>query len=327
MTTVIEAIGLEKRFGRTRALDGLDLHVEQGEVHGFLGPNGAGKSTTIRILLGLIQRSGGSASVFGRDPWAQAAALHERIAYVPGDVALWPNLSGGEVIDLIARLRGTDTKAATYRDRRQRLIEAFQFDPRKKARSYSKGNRQKVALIAAFATPAELYILDEPTSGLDPVMEAVFTDEIQRIAKDDGASILLSSHILSEVEALCDRVTIIRAGTAVESGSLAELRHLTRTEIAFASDGIDEVAVRAVPGVHDVTVGTGRVRFTVDSSEVAGVLPRLGELRVQSLTVAPPSLEELFLRHYGDEITASDIPVAGPDAPTSPDAKFEAQSR
>ena len=306
MTTVIEADGLEKRFGRVQALDGLDLTVEQGEVHGFLGPNGAGKSTTIRVLLGLIRASGGRTSVFGQDPWATASKLHDRIAYVPGDVALWPNLSGGEVIDLIARLRGTDTRATEYRDHRERLIEAFQFDPRKKARTYSKGNRQKVALIAAFASPAELYILDEPTSGLDPVMEAVFTEEIQRIATSEGASILLSSHILSEVELLCDRVTIIRSGKAVETGSLAYLRHLTRTEISFASDGIDIGAVNGIPGAHDAAVSADRVHFTVDTSEVASVLPRLGELRVQSLTVAPPSLEELFLRHYGDEISSSD---------------------
>jgi ABC-type multidrug transport system, ATPase component len=310
MTTVIETHGLEKRFGRVRALDGLDLSVEQGEVHGFLGPNGAGKSTTIRVLLGLIRATAGSATVFGHEPWSAAARLHDRIAYVPGDVALWPNLSGGEVIDLIARLRGTDTKAVAYRDHRERLIDAFQFDPRKKARAYSKGNRQKVALIAAFASPAELYILDEPTSGLDPVMEAVFTEEIQRIATGDGASILLSSHILSEVEALCDRVTIIRAGKAVESGSLAELRHLTRTEISFAADGIDEATMRTIPGAHDVSIVSDRVHFTVDSSEVAAVLPRLGELRVESLIVSPPSLEELFLRHYGDEISSADQSLA-----------------
>ncbi|HWU47879.1 MAG TPA: ABC transporter ATP-binding protein [Humibacter sp.] len=310
MSTVIETRGLEKSFGRALALDGLDLTVEQGEVHGFLGPNGAGKSTTIRVLLGLIRAGGGSARVFGQDPWSAAARLHDRIAYVPGDVALWPNLSGGEVIDLIARLRGADTRAAAYRERRRRLVEAFQFDPRKKARAYSKGNRQKVALIAAFAAPADLYILDEPTSGLDPVMEAVFTEEIQTIAKNEGASVLLSSHILSEVELLCDRVTIIRAGTAVESGSLAELRHLTRTEISFARDGIDEAAVRGIPGAHDVVLVSDRLHFTVDTADVASVLPRLGELQVQSLIVAPPSLEELFLRHYGDEISSTDESLA-----------------
>ncbi|WP_243061672.1 ABC transporter ATP-binding protein [Humibacter sp. RRB41] len=306
MTSVIETRGLQKRFGRVHALDGLDLSVAEGEVHGFLGPNGAGKSTTIRVLLGLIRSSGGEARVFGDDPWGKASRLHQGIAYVPGDVALWPNLSGGETIDLIARLRGADTGTGEYRQRRARLVEAFQFDPRKKAATYSKGNRQKVSLIAAFAVPARLYILDEPTSGLDPVMEAVFSEEVTRIRKKDGASILLSSHILSEVEALCDRVTIIRAGKAVESGSLAELRHLTRTEVSFAADGVSVAAVEAIPSAHDVVEASDRIHFTVDSSDVASTLPGLGALGVQGLTITPPSLEELFLRHYGDEITAAD---------------------
>ncbi|WP_285727109.1 ABC transporter ATP-binding protein [Psychromicrobium xiongbiense] len=313
MSTVIEAAGLEKRFGNVQALDGLDLTVTQGEVHGFLGPNGAGKSTTIRILLGLSRASGGQARVFGQDPWASASAIHARLAYVPGDVALWSNLSGGESIDLISRLRGTDTSAASYRERRAQLAEAFQFDPRKKARTYSKGNRQKVALIAAFASPAELYILDEPTSGLDPVMEAVFTEEIKRVAAD-GASVLLSSHILSEVEALCDRVSIIRTGRTVESGTLGELRHLTRTEISCTVEGLEgaallaafQAALSGIPSVHDLAATADRVHFSVDSAEVAGVLPPLGRLRVQSLTVSPPSLEELFLRHYGDEISSAE---------------------
>jgi len=306
MTSVIETRGLEKNFGRVRALDGFDLTVDEGEVHGFLGPNGAGKSTTIRVLLGLIRSSGGQARVFGDDPWGRASRLHERIAYVPGDVALWPNLSGGETIDFMARLRGADTRSAEYKQRRARLVEAFQFDPRKKAGTYSKGNRQKVSLIAAFAVPAALYILDEPTSGLDPVMEAVFSDEVERIKRQDGASILLSSHILSEVEALCDRVTIIRAGKAVESGSLADLRHLTRTEVSFLAEGVSLAAVEAIPGAHEVRQASDRIRFTVDSSDVARTLPGLGALNVQALTVTPPSLEELFLRHYGDEITAAD---------------------
>ncbi len=306
MTNVIETRGLDKRFGRVQALNGLDLVVGEGEVHGFLGPNGAGKTTTIRVLLGLIRATGGEVRLFGEEPWGRAARLHERVAYVPGDVALWPNLSGGEIIDLIARLRGTDTSSAEYRSRRASLVEAFQLDPRKKARTYSKGNRQKVALVAAFATPASLYILDEPTSGLDPVMEAVFSEQIGRIAREDGASVLLSSHILSEVEALCERVTIIRAGRAVESGSLAEMRHLTRTEVSFAADGVDPRQVEAIPGTHDVGVATGRVRFTVDTPAVASILPRLGELGVQGLTITPPSLEELFLRHYGDEISSAD---------------------
>ncbi|WP_395244536.1 ATP-binding cassette domain-containing protein [Agromyces sp. MMS24-K17] len=301
MNAIISTRGLVKRFGRTTALDGLDLEVAAGEVHGFLGPNGAGKSTTIRILLGLARATGGEATLFGRDPWTDAADLHRRVAYVPGDVALWPNFTGGEAIDLLTRLRGGASDKAAYRERRQRLLDAFQLDPRKKGRAYSKGNRQKVALVAAFATPADLYVLDEPTSGLDPLMEQVFNHEIDRVARE-GATVLLSSHILSEVEALCDRVTIIRAGKVVESGTLADLRHLTRTEIAFAHDPAREAEVTAIPGIHDLAIDEGRVRFTVDSDRVAAVLPDLGRLGVQGLTVAPPSLEDLFLRHYGDEL-------------------------
>lgn len=301
MTTVISARGLQKRFGRTIALDGLDLTVDAGEIHGFLGPNGAGKSTTIRILLGLARASGGEATLFGSDPWTDAADLHRRIGYVPGDVSLWPNLTGGEAIDLLSRLRGGTTDKAAYTARKQRLMEVFQFDPRKKGRAYSKGNRQKVALIAAFSTPADLYLLDEPTSGLDPLMEQVFNREIDRIAAE-GATVLLSSHILSEVEVLCDRVTIIREGKTVESGTMAELRHLTRTEVAFVHEPGQQGAIESIDGTHDLVVDSGRVRFTVDSDRVAGVLPTLAGLNVQGLTVSPPSLEELFLRHYGDEL-------------------------
>jgi ABC-2 type transport system ATP-binding protein len=301
MTTVISTRGLQKHFGRTIALDGLELTVESGEIHGFLGPNGAGRTTTLRILLGLARASGGEVTLFGRDPWTEAADLHRRVAYVPGDVSIWPNFTGGEAIDLLSRLRGGTTDKAVYRKRKERLCEVFQFDPRKKGRAYSKGNRQKVALIAAFATPAELYLLDEPTSGLDPLMEQVFNREIDQIA-GDGSTVLLSSHILSEVEELCDRVSIIRAGKTVESGTLAQLRHLTRTEIAFAHDPAKEAAVSALPGTHDLVIDEGRVRFTVDSDRVADFLPDLGRLGVQGLTVAPPSLEDLFLRHYGDEL-------------------------
>ena len=316
MNTVIETRGLEKRFGRVCALDGLDFSVSAGEVYGFPGPNGAGKSSTIRVLLGLARASGGSATVFGRDPWNDAVELHKRIAHVPGDVNLWPNLSGGEVIDLLSRLCGGTADKAAYRQRKARLIEVFQFDPSKKSRAYSKGNRQKVALIAAFATPAEVFILDErtsgraastrradePTSGLDPLMEAIFNLEIRRVAAED-ATVLLSSHILSEVEQLCDRVGIIRAGKAVESGTLAELRHLTRAEVSFVQDGVTDAALARIPSSHDVVVADGRVRFTTDSEQLTAVLP---VLNVQGLTIAPPSLEELFLRHYGDEITADD---------------------
>ena len=301
MNTVIQTRGLEKRFGRVRALDGLDLDVEAGEVHGFLGPNGAGKSTTIRVLLGLIRASGGSATVFGKDPWNDAVDLHRRIAYVPGDVSLWPNLSGGEAIDLLTRLRGGMADKKAYRARREHLVEVFQFDPTKKGRAYSKGNRQKVALIASLATPADLYIFDEPTSGLDPLMEAVFRSEIAT-ALDDGATVLLSSHILSEVEHLCDRVSIIRAGRTVETGTLAELRHLTRTEISFAGDGIGTAQLDAIPGAHDLAVDGARVRFTADSDAMPEVLASLASLRAKGVTVNPPSLEELFMRHYHDEL-------------------------
>lgn len=301
MTTVIRTSGLTKHYGRVHALDGLDLEVEAGRIHGFLGPNGAGKSTTIRILLGLARATGGEASVFGSHPWRDAVALHRRIAYVPGDVSVWPNLSGGEAIDLMSRLRGAARRDPAYRAERERLCEAFQFDPRKKGRAYSKGNRQKVALIAAFAVPAELYILDEPTSGLDPLMEVMFRQEIARV-RAAGATVLLSSHILSEVEHLCDRVSIIRAGRIVESGTLAELRHLTRTEVSF--EGTDAAAAAGLTGAHDVTTDDGRVRFTVDSDAVAAMLPELARLDVEGLRVNPPSLEELFLRHYGDDLAA-----------------------
>lgn len=301
MTTIIRTTSLSKHYGSTRALDGLDLGVTAGEVHGFLGPNGAGKSTTIRILLGLARATGGTAEVFGAHPWTDAVRLHQRIAYVPGDVNVWPNLSGGEAIDFLARLRGAGPRDRAYRHEKERLLDAFQFDPRKKGRAYSKGNRQKVALIAAFAVPADLYILDEPTSGLDPLMEVVFRREVARV-KHAGATVLLSSHILSEVELLCDRVSIIRAGKIVETGTLAELRHLTRTEVSFSAS--DAGAASGIPDAHDVTVDEGRVRFTVDSDAIAGMLPELARRGVEGLRIEPPSLEELFLRHYGDEIAA-----------------------
>jgi ABC-2 type transport system ATP-binding protein len=304
MSAVISASGLVKRYGRTRALDGLDLEVAEGEVHGFLGPNGAGKSTTIRVLLGLARPSGGRATVFGADPWRDVKAIHPRLGYVPGDVSVWPSLSGGEAIDLLARLRGAGRDRAGYARRKAELIEEFDFDPRKRGRSYSKGNRQKVALIAALAVPADLLVLDEPTSGLDPLMETVFARRIAAAAAE-GTTVLLSSHILSEVERLCDRVSIIRAGRLVESGTLDELRHLTRTEVAFSDRDVDPAALDRIPGTHDLAVDAGRVRFTVDSADLPGVLGALAALRPAGLTVAPPSLEELFLRHYGDRVEAS----------------------
>ncbi len=290
-TPLIETSALTKRFGRATALDGLDLSVSDGEVHGFLGPNGAGKSTTIRVLLGLIRRTSGSAHVFGLDPWTDAQMIHRDLAYVPGDVSLWPGLTGGEAIDLLTSLRG-----GADPQRRAELIEAFELDPRKKARTYSKGNRQKVALIAAFARPARLYIFDEPSSGLDPVMESVFRQQVLR-ARAEGATVLLSSHVLSEVEQLCDRVTIIRDGVVVESGSLDELRHLSRTSFRVA--GIADVdAVRSITGVHDVHAVGGSVEFEVDSDAIPAVLAAVAQQRATAVTAAPASLESLFLRHY-----------------------------
>jgi ABC-2 type transport system ATP-binding protein len=297
MDTVIDISGLVKRFGRTTALDGLDLRVPRGEVHGFLGPNGSGKSTTIRVLLGLLRADAGTVTLFGRDPWRDTAELHRRLAYVPGDVNLWPNLSGGEVIDLLGRLRGgLDEK------RRAHLIDRFELDPTKRSRTYSKGNRQKVALVAALAADVELLVLDEPTSGLDPLMEAVFTECVDEF-KDEGRSVLLSSHILAEVERLCDKVSIIRAGRTVESGTLAELRHLTRTsisaELAKAPMGLDSLS-----GVHDLVVEGERATFEVDTVELGAALQALGQFGVRTLTSQPPTLEELFLRHYGEEVAS-----------------------
>jgi len=264
-------------------------------VHGFLGPNGSGKSTTIRILLGQLHADAGTARVLDGDPWRDAVELHRRLAYVPGDVNLWPNLSGGEVIDLLARLRGgIDTR------RRDELLERFELDPRKKGRTYSKGNRQKVAIVAALASDVELLILDEPTTGLDPLMEAVFQDCINA-EKDRGRTVLLSSHILSEVEALCDRVSIIRSGAVVETGTLTELRHLTRTAIS-AEVGSVPPALLSASGVHDLVVEGARVRFDVDSAELDRVIRVLAEGGIRSLTATPPTLEELFLRHYGDHL-------------------------
>ncbi|WP_236241826.1 ABC transporter ATP-binding protein [Streptomyces sp. CC228A] len=293
MTNAITVAGLHKSFGRTHALAGLDLTVSTGEVHGFLGPNGSGKSTAVRILLGLLRADSGAARLLGRDPWRDAVELHRRVAYVPGDVTLWRNLSGGEVIDLYGRLRGGLDPA-----RRARLIERFELDPTKKGRTYSKGNRQKVALVAALASDVDLLILDEPTSGLDPLMEGVFQDCV-REEQARGRTVLLSSHILSEVESLCDRVSIIRKGVTVESGSLAELRHLTRTSVEAELAGPPDGLAR-LPGVHDLKVDGQRVRLQVDSDGLDAVLRSLTDTGVRSLVSAPPTLEELFLRHYED---------------------------
>lgn len=294
----IETTDLVKTFGSTRALDGFTLQVPTGSVVGFLGPNGAGKSTTIRVLLGMLRADSGHASVLGMDPWARAVEVHRRIAYVPGDTNLWPSLTGGEVIDVLTRLRGGTGEAGVRR--REELIERFELDPTKRARTYSKGNRQKVALVAALSTEAELFLLDEPTSGLDPLMEAVFTQEVQRL-REEGRTVLLSSHILAEVEKLCDTVTIIRSGKDVESGTLSQLRHLTRSTVAGTTTA-DSTALASAEGVYDLTHEGSALRFQVDDTAVQGVLPLLTELRVEQLTITPPSLEELFLRHYGDEL-------------------------
>ena len=294
MTTAIRVSGLVKTFGRTRALDGLDMTVEEGEVLGFLGPNGAGKSTTIRVLLGLIRADSGTAELLGGDPWRDRVALHKRLAYVPGDVTLWRNLSGGEVIDLLGGLHG-----GVNAGRRAELLERFELDPTKKGGQYSKGNRQKVALIAALASDVELLLFDEPTSGLDPLMEDVFR---QCVAEERarGRTILLSSHILSEVEALCNRVNIIRAGKTVETGTLAELRHLTRTTVEAELSG-PASGVEALAGVHDLHTDGGKISCQVDTDHLDGLLKVLTSVGVRTLVSRPPTLEELFLRHYEPE--------------------------
>jgi ABC-2 type transport system ATP-binding protein len=289
---LVEARGLVKTFGDAVALDGLDLRVQAGEVHGFLGPNGAGKSTTIRILLGLVRATAGEVRLFGADPWRDAAELHRRLAYVPGDVSLWPNLSGGETIDLLLRMRQVRPRST----RRDELIERFALDPTKRGRAYSKGNRQKVALVAALAADTELLILDEPTSGLDPLMEQVFDDCVAE-ATARGTTILLSSHVLSEVERLANRVTIIREGRTAESGSLDSLRHLHRSKVSATLTGTPP-DLSGVPGVHDLEVQSGRVTCTVDPAGLPGLLKVLTDSGLTALTSAPPSLEELFLDAY-----------------------------
>jgi ABC-2 type transport system ATP-binding protein len=298
-TDVISVTGLVKKFGTLKALDELNLRVRTGEVHGFLGPNGAGKSTAIRVLLGILRKTSGEATLFGGDPWSDAVRLHRRLAYVPGDVNLWPNLSGGEAIDLFGRLRGGLDKK-----RRAELLERFELDPKKKCRTYSKGNRQKVALVAALASDVELYILDEPTSGLDPLMEAVFQDCIQEI-KRAGKTVLLSSHILAEAEALCDRLTIIRDGKAVESGTLAELRHLTRTAVTVETVR-PITGLQKLPGLHGLVVKGKRSDFEVETDKIDDALRLLLQFDIRELISSPPSLEKLFLRHYDDKLSPID---------------------
>ncbi|REB08603.1 ABC transporter ATP-binding protein [Sporosarcina sp. BI001-red] len=290
---ILEVKKMTKTFGKFKALNGVELEVRKGEVFGFIGPNGAGKSTTIRVLLGLLKRDAGTATIFGKDVWTDAVAIHRKIAYVPGDVNLWPNLTGGEVIDLFASLQGN-----VNAKRREELIAKFDLDPSKKCRTYSKGNRQKVALVAAFASDAELFILDEPTSGLDPLMERVFQQCVEEV-KAEGKSVLLSSHILSEVERLCDRVGIIRQGVIVESGTLAELRHLTRTklvvELNSPAKGLEEIE-----GVHELTKTGEGWSFQVDSGRIEAVMSYLSPFGIRKLESAPPTLEDLFMQHYGN---------------------------
>ncbi|MBM7784699.1 ABC transporter ATP-binding protein [Tenggerimyces flavus] len=293
MTEAIDIKGLTKTFGRTTALNGLDLTVRRGDVHAFLGPNGAGKTTTIRILLGMLRADAGEVKLLGGDPWSEATELHKRLAYVPGDVTLWPSLSGGEVIDLLMDTSGRKANNT----RRNELIERFDLDPRKKVRTYSKGNRQKVALIAALATDTELLLLDEPTSGLDPLMENTFREVIQQEQSNGDRTVLLSSHILSEVEALSDRVTIVRDGRTVDTGTLADLRALTRTtvkaELTSPATGLE-----TLEGVHNVRTENGVTTFDVDKDGLSAAMAYLGERGVSSVTSQPPTLEELFLRHY-----------------------------
>ncbi|HEX9848359.1 MAG TPA: ABC transporter ATP-binding protein [Acidimicrobiia bacterium] len=295
MSDAISISGLVKTYGPTVALDGLDLDVATGEVHGFLGPNGAGKTTTIRVLLGLLRADSGQVSMLGGDPWEDAVELHRRLAYVPGDVSLWPNLTGGEIIDLLMRLRG-----GADRKRRDELLERFDLDPTKKGRTYSKGNRQKVAIVAALASDAELYLLDEPTAGLDPLMEALFKEEVREL-KSQGRTLLLSSHILAQVEELCDRISIIRQGKVVESGSLGDMRHLTRTTIiAETTRPVTELAT--LPGVHNVESSDGSLRFDVDAEHLDVAVRHLSSAGIRSLVSQPPTLEQIFLRHYGDSV-------------------------
>ena len=316
---VIETRALRKSFGTVQALDGLDLVVHRGEVAGFLGPNGSGKSTTIRILLGMQRADSGEARVLGLDPWTDAVELHQRLAYVPGDVTLWPNLTGGETIDLLTRLHRTRAD----RRRRQELLERFELDPTRRTRTYSKGNRQKVALVAALLTDAELYLFDEPTSGLDPLMMAVFTDEV-RALRDRGRTVLLSSHILGEVEALCHTVTIIRGGRDVESGTLSDLRHLTRSTVVLTSD-IDPSRLRGLRGVDHVVVDEDRVSFDVDNSALSAVVETMATTHVRGLQITPPSLEDLFLRLYDTGATPAPPQLHG--AERVPEAAHSEQPR
>lgn len=289
--SIIEINQLQKHFGKFEALSDVSFTVEAGEVTGFIGPNGAGKSTTIRVLLGLIQRSGGEAKIFGKDVWTDRQEIHKRVSYVPGDIALWPNMSGGEIIDVFMALHGKGDKV-----KRDYLIERFELDPKKKTKNYSKGNRQKVGLISALAVESDLYLLDEPTSGLDPLMESIFQEEIEKLKKD-GKAILLSSHILSEVERLADKIVIIRQGKIVESGSLASMRHLTRSTISLESEN-DLTELALLEGTYDFSYQDKIVTFSVDQQHLNDVMQAATKIGITSIKSAPPTLEDLFIRHY-----------------------------
>lgn len=289
--SLLKVTNLTKKFGKFTALNGVNLELNAGEVLGFIGPNGAGKSTTIRVLLGILKATGGEVKLFNKDAWEHAVDIHKRVAYVPGDVNLWPNLTGGEVIDLFIKLNGTANKA-----KREELIEKFDLDPSKKCRTYSKGNRQKVALVAAFSSDADLFILDEPTSGLDPLMEKVFQECVMEV-KRQGKSVLLSSHILSEVEKLCDRVSIIRQGRIIESGTLNELRHLTRTQM-LVDTSVPITGLLDMPGIHDILESEHGMSFQVDTMQMDAVIRHISQFGIIRLESAPPTLEDLFMRHY-----------------------------
>ena len=291
MTYNVEINNVSKMFGKVTALKGVNLQVQKGEVFAYIGPNGAGKTTTIRVLLGILQATSGNAKVFGKDAWNDAVEIHKKIAYVPGDVNLWPNLTGGEVIDLYVNLRGSHNK-----ERRERLIKDFDLDPTKKCRTYSKGNRQKVALVAAFASEVDLYILDEPTTGLDPLMEQVFQACVLE-QKNKGKGVFLSSHIMSEVERLCDRVGIIREGEVVETGTLDELRHLTRYNIKVTTEKTIE-GLEKIPGVQDITKENGLINFYVDTDQMGKAINHINQFGIKKIESVPPSLEDLFMRHY-----------------------------
>ena len=291
MTKIVKVHGLQKKFGKVQALSDVTFTVEAGEVVGFIGPNGAGKSTTIRALLGIIKRDAGIAEIFGKDVWKDSIEIHKRISYVPGDVTLWGSLTGGEIIDLFFKLHGGGDKK-----KRDYLIKRTELDPKKKAKGYSKGNRQKVGLIAALSVDSDLYIFDEPTSGLDPLMEQVFQEEVENI-KESGKAVLLSSHILSEVERLADKVVIIRQGEIVETGTLDELRHLTRSTVTLATEG-DVAEMANVNGVHDFIQKDNQASFSADNQYLNDILLKAGKLGVKKFESVPPTLEDLFMRHY-----------------------------